>query len=57
MWDNAILFSLCEKNLPIKIVVRKFSAVEVERNVKVGESKPVNDELCDFHKLYKDKLF
>ena len=37
MWDNAILFSLCEKNLPIKIVVRKFGAVEVERMWKSGK--------------------
>ena len=37
MWDNAILFSLCEKNLQIKIVVRKFSAVEVERMWKSGK--------------------
>ena len=25
--------------------------------MKVGENKPVNDELCNFHSLYKDKLF
>ena len=25
--------------------------------MKVGESKPVNDELRNFQSLYKDKLF